>query len=433
MRDPDNPASNQTRALDAIPRCPQEPPYASSRRGSPLKYRLTCFVLRHPGLLRWIGALLRRFPSIARFFPAVARRDALDAVMRRPASFSNSSHAPTLVAGPFVIGMDAGPRHDRERRIAENLLRSPAEFGAASRDATRAAVARIEQAGTAFDLVDDFAVGVVWNTLCGGLRFGHALGEGDPTLYSALRHVGAHLIVGGMAPDDIQQRAENDGDYLYKRTRARLLAIEEATAASVPLAVLLRNAIGLQWVGHPATVQAIAILMRELLARPDLYTRLANDAGTLGTRAYDDPDFRARLRDHIHELLRFRPVFPLLARDVPRDTLFEAGTRCPLRAKAGAKMTLLMIGALFDPAATDNPDEYHAPREWVEPGDRDMQFGHGARPCIARAHVMEALISAVTGLLLMPRLRYAEPWWQRRIVFDGPAVARMRLCFERRT
>jgi hypothetical protein len=55
-------------------------------------------------------------------------------------------------------------------------------------------------------------------------------------------------------------------------------------------------------------------------------------------------------------------------------------------------------------------------------------FGHGARQCIARDHVVEVLVSALIGLLLLPRLGFADSLW-RRFSLEGPAICRLHLKF----
>ena len=48
-------------------------------------------------------------------------------------------------------------------------------------------------------------------------------------------------------------------------------------------------------------------------------------------------NFRNSVRNHVLELMRFRPIFPLLARDVPRDTEFKPARGGTRRAPAAGR------------------------------------------------------------------------------------------------
>ena len=67
-----------------------------------------CWMNRHPGVWRSIGAALRFWPFLSQLFPFVARRSSVKQVLMRPRSFSNTSHGPNLIASDFLIGMDPG-------------------------------------------------------------------------------------------------------------------------------------------------------------------------------------------------------------------------------------------------------------------------------------------------------------------------------------
>jgi len=158
--------------------------------------------------------------------------------------------------------------------------------------------------------------------------------------------------------------------------------------------------------------------MQELLTSQrrrcaDLSARAAQLDGAVWT----DSDFRESLRNAVLELLSRRPPFPILARFVPRNAWFSVGNGFPPgHAAAGSELILLVIGALDDLAAKPTEDE------------RYLMFGTGERECIAKKHVVEILVSALTGLLLLPNLRWASRWG-RRLEYDGPVISRMPLKF----
>jgi hypothetical protein len=418
---------------------------ATPRSGSWLKYQLVSRLVHMPGLLRLVASILRRYPALGQFGPIAARHSAVAAVFRRQTSFSNTAHAPHLVAGAFAIGMESGPRHESERHFLERLLPSVAAFGSTSRDESQRRIAHIRaQPGGTFDLVEDYMVWVAWSALRQGLGMPAAAIEAGPghadaaatddtmkPLFAALRALGAQLIIGAVAPQAVLQRAQRCAAALHGRIDPQDAALHRAWAAFSPPnhAAVLRNAVGLTWVGHPATVQACALVMQELLSRPALYRALRDRVAQ--SQVEPDGSLRSCLRDHILELLRFRPVFPLLVRDVPRDTSFSASpvTTCP--AKAGSKLTAFALSAMFDAHALHAPQRYcqHRPAlHGIDPREQNMVFGYGARACVAKDHVLEILVSALTDLLLLPPLGFADPWFAR-IRYDGPVISRMRLTF----
>lgn len=414
-----------------------------------------CALLRRPQLLRAAAAVVRTWPLTTPLFAVVARRDNVVDAFLRSTAFTHTSHHPNLVAGEFAIGLPDGPRHARQRKQVEELLRSATQLGRASAVVAGGrvkALAMPPAAGApgAFDLVNEYLAPVVWRAMqsCFG-DAGEALvrdGPGAPSAESVeaqllrdLRHVGSHLLVGGVATPAVQARAEASAAALRRRITRRTPALRGALASRLPRASdvdLQRSVIGLMWVAHPATVQAGVNLVRELLARPPLQESLrkrvaqAREAAAQGTGLgpWLTSDLRSELADIVLELLRFRPPFPVLSRDVPRDALLDLAGDPPARIAAGRTLKLMVIGALFDPRATVEPTRFRPGRLWQDPGDRFLVFGFGPRRCPASQHVLEMLVSLLIGLLQLPRpFRLARG--RDALRHDGPATVQMRLEF----
>ncbi len=407
-------------------------------------YRLIGAVVHQPRLLRMAASLIRRLPVIEDNLSVAARFSSASQVFRRQTSYSNTSHAPNLVAGEFVIGMESGPRHDDERRFVAQKLPSPQECGDDALRESRAIAMQIGNgAPVTFDLIEDYMVRVVW----AGMRgiFGPAAQAiedtppssgtqgGQPArmaeFFREMRYPGAHLIVGQKAPSQIQERAEASAAALNTRVSVNLAGIRAAWGAEGSDAKLHRNAVGLMWVGHPATTQAGALVMQELLGRPKAYNDLLRQAQAPHAGAQTDAAFRDVVRSHVIESLRFRPPFPILSREVPRDTEYELPDGRRHTTKAGCPMTLLGIGAMFDRDAVCRAEVYDPSRPLDERGDSKGHyfiFGDGDRACPAQDHVIEILTSALLGLLMLPRLTWADRWF-RRIRYDGPIITRLRL------
>ena len=385
-----------------------------------------------------IAGILRTWPAIARILPIVASRNAVAAVFERQASFSNAAHAPNLTAGEFAIGMEAGARHRDDRAFLQGVLPSKKDCADVSAEESDRLINLIVKApNRTFDLINDYMVPVAWQPLRRALgaassEFELQKGLPLPQVVDELRILGAQLITGSMATPAVRARAEAAADGLNHRVASvvQLLRTQWAQQNPGPDVAVLRNAVGLLWVAHPATVQAGALVMQELLSRPREHEKLASRARALGDSRWTDSDFRRLLGDHILELLRFRPPFPILKRDVPRDTLFGIGTPFPVRVAAGSQMVLLTIGALFDDKAMKNGNAatYEPGREFHSAPDRYLMFGMRERACIAQYQVVEILVSALAGLLALPQLKWADPWFSR-MKYDGPIISELRLRF----
>ena len=415
-------------------------PASKAAHGGALGYRFVSRLVHQPRLLRMAAGVLRTWPAIARVFPIVARRNAVAAVFERQAGFSNSAHAPNLPAGEFAIGMEAGARHRDDRAFLQSILPRTEECAAVcARESDRLIQLFRGSNDRTFDLVNDYMAPVAWQPLrlalgAAGSEFSLTDGRPSPEVVDELRILGAQLITGSSATPAVQARAEAAAASLNRRLASVLIALRAEWAQKGPGTdeAILRNAAGLLWVAHPATVQAGALMMQELFSRRRELNALASEAHRLGARAWTDPAFRTLLGDHVLELLRFRPPFPILKRDVPRDTLFDIGTGFPVRVAAGSPMVLLIIGALFDKSAVKkgsaDPAIYQPGRQFNATEDRSLMFGMSERACIAQCHVIEILVSALAGLLTLPRLR----WGSRlaRMQYDGPIVCKLRLRFD---
>jgi cytochrome P450 len=411
-----------------------------------LRYRLLSRLIHRPGLLRLIARFLRRKPSLARSTAFLVQRDAVAAIFLREGSFSNASHAPNLRSGEFVIAMDPGSRQAGDRAFLTSVLPSRVRFGAVAAAASRSRIRSIRnQPDPVFDLVDDYLVPLVWVALrrtlgpagraiaCGKGRL--ALENPAPEFVAELRSLGAHLIVGSVAPADVQRRAGAAGAAVVRRVADQVPALLRwwGPRAAGDAALAQRSAVGLMWVGHPGTVQAGAMAVQELLGRPQVSGPLAKRALELKERAWGDAGFRQEVRQVLLELMRFRPAFPILKRYVSRDTWFEVASDCPVgRARAGAEIAVLPLAAMFDPAAFVgcNPARFQPGCRFKVEADRTFMFGKGGRACVAGEQVIETLVSALIGLLMLERLRWGGGWFSR-IEYDGLIIRRMRLRFDR--
>ncbi|WLB53895.1 cytochrome P450 [Bradyrhizobium japonicum] len=407
-----------------------------------LSYGLFCWLNRHIIVLRGIGALLRYWPFVGGWFGVAARASAVRDVMTRPRSFSNTAHAPNLTAGDYLIAMDPGPTYDADKILLDARLDALKPTLPASADQeTQRLVTHLKThvTGKPFDLIEDYLMWIVFRAmdpLFGSATDRVAAGAHgsvhDPGLKKQylmeIRYVAGQLLAGGLATLRVQRRAELCADAL----RARIAGVSNdiQQAWKVPASPdLERNAVGLAWISHPVTVQSGALVVQELLQRPEAHKALRDEAAKLGDKVWQCGSFRNLVRNHVFELMRFRPIFPLLARDVPRDTEFQTGARRNAPCPGGRKMTVLSIAAMFDQQAIPDIKQFCPSRDWGKQEDlRWLMFGYGTRQCPARAYAVEILTSALIGLLILPELQLADRE-RKAVTYDGALMSGMSVRF----
>jgi cytochrome P450 len=406
-------------------------------------YGLFCWLNRNIIVLRGIGAILRFFPFAGGWFGVAARASAVRGVMTRPKSFSNTAHAPNLASGDYLIGMDPGPTYDADKLVLDARLAALAPTLPASADKeTQRLVADLEKRGTdkPFDLIEDYLMWIVFRAmypLFGSATDWVAAGAHgnvkDPGLQQQylmeIRYVAGQLLAGSSATLRVQRRAELCADALCARIAGVSDDIRQAWQVPDSRKFIERNAVGLAWISHPVTVQSGALIVQELLGRPEVHKALRAKAAQLGPAVWQNGNFRDLVRNHVLELMRFRPIFPLLARDVPRDTEFQTGARRNAPCPGGGKMTVLSIAAMFDRQAVPDSKRFCPSRDWGKQEDlRWLMFGYGTRQCPARVYAVEILTSALIGLLVLPKLQLARGEG-KAITYDGALMSSMRVCF----
>ena len=408
-----------------------------------LSYGLFCWLNRHTTVLRALGALLRRWPSVGGRFGMVARASAVKDVLTRTRSLSNAAHAANIVSGDYLIGMDPGPTYSADRDLIHARL-AALDVPADSDDEARRRIKALSASGAAeFDLIDDYLRWVVFHAMrplfgaatgavVAGSATGAARGDVDEGLQRQylleIRYVAGQLLAGSLATLDLRRRAEACGDALQARIDRVTGPIGVAWGVKSSSEDIERNAVGLAWISHPVTVQSGALAVQELLGRPKVYAQLRSRATDLGElRVWTDPDFRRTVRNQVLELMRFRPIFPLLARHVPRDTESQTGARSNAECPGGGNVSLLSIAALFDPSAVPHSGRFCPSRDWGgEDPLRYLMFGYGDRQCPARDHAVDILTSALIGLLTLPRLQLARGE-RKAIAYEGPLMLCMRM------
>jgi cytochrome P450 len=370
--------------------------------------------------------------------------------------------APKLKVGKFLLGMDVGPRHAQEKRaLVRALDASFAAFGPiAASESDRAAQALAEQLtrGSSVELASELAERVYTRAL--GQYFGLPLdgwsskyldtAPGERTLALFIRTMGTTIGSKHPAPFGLEALADKIGNEFRAQLEAavarhrdgsigtahslqlsaadtvigRLLqpsplagepaADIRADAAAVATDGIERSIAGMLSAGA-GFPKAFCHALHELLRQNKLgevKPLLFPASNDLRSQAERDVLVQA----YVLEALRFRPVFPLLARYCPRDT-----TLAGEEIAAGTAFGFSPLAAMFDPDEVTRPDVFIPGR----PAHVYSIFGAGPRACIG-AQLMLALFPPLLRALLqhVPGVLNAAPGTFR---YDGAGLERYEL------
>ena len=442
------------------------------------RYHFTCWLLSHPGLLKVLFAVLRRFRPIAIFGKTVIVTKAADVreVLQRFDDFYlNEAVAPGMPWGPFLFNVDWHTQHDTERGALERA-RCPADDLAIIRQKTievceqQIALAQNNPAGRReIDIVTQLCEPVMVNVLAAHLGI-KPVNRNEFETAEILRSIASAIMV--VPPEGTPKwqewRANTDkltqhlkgliGDAATKPTVA--IPCHEARARTGDFLTRLVAMVGSQpwldqdWVrryltglaaaGDATIVRASAHVLDQLFRHPDgfkraiaLVRRIDEAEARLQQLRIDDAskskleaiaielaELRRRLQLIIYEALRFRPMLPLLVRTIPRDTIIAKDTARARLAPAGGTLLVGLLGAMFDPEVFEHPSKFCSSR----PLDDYVHFGFGPRKCFGKYLADTVILEVMCALLRLPDLKRAGGA-NGRILYDGPAAAQLRVTF----
>jgi cytochrome P450 len=185
---------------------------------------------------------------------------------------------------------------------------------------------------------------------------------------------------------------------------------------------IARNIGGLIVTGSAVVTKAFAHALEQVLMR---------ETPRRGLIAAARAGRRDEVRRFLIEGLRFKPVFPMLARRSVRATTLARGTPREADVPAGATVYLSPIGAMFDASAVNRPEAFDERREfdsnpWLSrqnpspfrPPNPYLIFGFGAHWCPADELALEEITALAMKLLAeIPAPRLVAP-----MRYDGPAA-----------
>jgi cytochrome P450 len=161
---------------------------------------------------------------------------------------------------------------------------------------------------------------------------------------------------------------------------------------------IVANTIGLLAGGVETTSAAIALVVDELLQRPEqLATACAAAASSNDTV----------LAAHVWEALRFHPINPFVARFCEQDFIVADGTPRKATIRAGTVVLASTAAGMMDDDELDSPEEFRLNRPYYH----YMHFGYGAHTCRGDQVSMVQIPAIIKHLLLKNLRRAADPRW----------------------
>lgn len=310
------------------------------------------------------------------------------------------------VNGPFVLGMDRGATHLRERDALYKALRQCdlPRIGALAGEEAQKRLAAVEKDGV-IDVVNGYARPVAAESAAALMGIAGPSPEERMRVARALFHecflnlgndaavrekaVAAFADLKIWVEEEIAARRKSKKKKGADDMIARMIESGEADDD------LIRRTVSGMFVGAiDTTATCVAQIVGQALSRPALLRGMMQDL--------DDPQ---RMRGWCWEALRFHPHNPVVLRHAARDTAVS-GTKI----EKGDTVVCLTLAAMHDPAVFSRPGEADPQR----PPEHYLHFGGGMHPCAGRA------VNGVQIPLLVARLLARAPAAAGKTVSDGP-------------
>jgi cytochrome P450 len=409
-----------------------------SRAQAPLLSRLRRWVtnfLTSPRVLRLVFALLRGVaPVLVLGKRALVTRHAdVISLLERDQEFTIAEVNAARTArdnGPFVLGMDRGLEHDREKALLNQVMqRADGELvRTIVREEGERCLARTRGFGQ-IELVQGLSRAVPLRLIERYFGVSSPAEGGMDDWLSALFHdlflnqadepqVMADAVTSfqRLRPHlaALIEKRRNQASMREDDVLGRMLALQSDPAHRSWLNddAVCRNISGLIIGALETTSKAVVLVIDELLRRPAALEE--------AVRAALRGDVQA-VRGSAYEALRFNPFVPVLVRHCRNETpLGRAGRVIP----PGTLVYAATFSAMFDSAAVEEPREFRANRA-IE----YLHFGYGLHRCQGRL-VNDVQVPELVALVLkLPNLRRA-PGSRGQVAYAGPFPERFVLEFD---
>lgn len=325
------------------------------------------------------------------------------------------------ISGPFVLGLDRGPKFARERRQMYDAMSriDTADLRAHIRREADAIIADALSAGDRLDVAHGYAHPVAARTAA--YLFGIP-GPTEADLMRVCRALFHFSFLANPSETRVTERARRAAeelrswmvDEIVRRRRdgiriddvlGRLLELQDECGALIDAETVRRILVGLLVGAIDTTAPTVPRIVYTLASNPVLLARVRRDV--------DDP---AKMTGWCWEALRMWSPAPVLFRRTPAPVTI-AGRRIPQDCKVAA----------FTQAAMFDPGVFPLPRQWdpARPLQYYMNFGGGLHPCAGRGVNAVQLPELVSRLLRHDIVTVGKPR------FVGPFVDELAVTFRR--
>lgn len=382
---------------------------------------------RAPAVFR---VLRHRFPVVTTPWFAMVVRDAdVRQVLGRHDTFSvdRYTHKVTEVTGPFALGFDDEDHYVPARDLVRTAIRDDdvPRLAGQARDVAREVRAGMK-AGDPLDVVGDFVDPVLAMLVAAYLGVS---GLSTGTLFHWSRTVFTEIFVSGKpfvrpAGIDVVQAFRGHIDELIVRRKeeARLApthsddVLDRLLAAGVPDPLVCGTLLGLVVAWIPNTSKMLALMLDELLDRPEQLA-LAQEAARRG-----DEELLGAI---LFEAARFRPPGPGIFRTSTRPCQLGSGGSRPKAIRAGLTVFAATASAMMDEDAVEAPQAFRAER----PRTEYLHFGYGRHACAGQA-ISGATIPAIARVLLEGGDLRRAAGRNGRLAWRYPYPAGLRVVFD---
>jgi len=341
----------------------------------------------------------------------LARFDDLTETVSIPRTFTVALYKPKM--GDYLMTEDDTPMHNNEKSIMLSLLKREDLPRIRELIATRAKET-LDRANGEIDLVPNYARTVPTAMVqehfgLDGIDPKHLIKWSYWNQYDAFHNQFFHDAPN---PEEIIRKRENSNRWLglyigfliarkwvmNKLGKSKDDVVYRILQADYPEEAnfnLLRqgiNAGGLLIGAVETTSMAVSQAVEGILDRPEIFT-LAVAAAKEGDNDAFDPI--------VWEALRFNPAFKYMFRTASEDYTVAKGTERETQIAKGTTILPLMLSAMFDPEAFDDPDTFNPAR----PYGNSFHFGFGSHECMGKEIGRVMIPEMVKQVLLRPKIQ----------------------------
>lgn len=345
----------------------------------------------------------------------IARFDDFNEVVSIPRTFTVALYKPKM--GNYLMAEDDTPLHNNEKAIMLSLLKREDLPRIRELIAVKAKET-LDNAGGKIDLVTDFARTVptamvqthfgldgidpkhlikwsYWNQYdTFHNQFFHDEANSEAIIQkrkTANRWLGLYIGLLLARKWTMNKLGKSKDDVVY-----RILQADPPKEVNFNLLRQGINAGGLLIGAVETTSMAVNQAVQGILDRPEILT-LAVAAAEAGDNDLFDPI--------VWEALRFDPAFKHMFRTASKAYTVAAGTARETLIAKGTTILPLMLSAMFDPEAFDDPDTFNPSR----PYGNSFHFGFGSHECMGKEIGRVMIPEMVRQVLLRPEIQALGP------------------------